>query len=72
MIYLVLIVNQSIAYVTGASSGHTEKKRPHPSRVSLARARPFSLSPTTSKRLLHRLTKVHFYSILTFLQRPVD
>ena len=41
---------------TGAREGDTRGERePHPWRVSLARARPFSLSPTTSKRLLRRL-----------------
>ena len=48
------------------SSGHKKKRARekascHPSRVSLAclpRARPFSLSPTTSKRLLRRLVTI--------------
>ena len=35
--------------------GPSVQALPHPSLVSLTRARPFSLSPTTSKRLLRRL-----------------
>ena len=35
------------------SSGH--KKKRGCEKETLSRARPFSLSPTTSKRLLHRL-----------------